>query len=86
MKSYRDKDKEDEFIDGVKIGIFIVLFVGLLLFLDRGIDTWRWNDGYCSCGGKWLYEQVIEDNNISGYLYRCNKCGKKIELDYYMTR
>ena len=86
MKSYRDRDKENEFIDGVKIGIFILLFVGLLFFLDRGIDTWRWNDGYCSCGGKWQYQQAVGHSYTTGHIYRCTKCGKKIELDYDMTR
>ena len=39
-----------------------------------------WNDGYCECGGHWVYEQAVGHQYHTTYIYRCDKCGKRIEI------
>ena len=47
----------------------------------------EWNNGICSkCGGQWSYQQIITRgryNERTHYIYKCNKCGRMIELDNY---
>ena len=43
-----------------------------------------WNDGYCECGGHWIYEQAVGHRVTTTYIYRCDKCGKIIEV-YYLA-
>lgn len=42
-----------------------------------------WNNGYCECGGHWVYEQAIGHYNSTSYLYRCDECGKTINIWKY---
>lgn len=37
-------------------------FIGILLallFILRMINATGWNNGHCSCGGKWVYQQAV---------------------------
>jgi hypothetical protein len=51
---------------GVLIGILFVL---------RAINECGWNDGYCSCGGRWVYQQAVGHRYETTYIYKCDKCG-----------
>lgn len=62
-------------IDLIFIGIILALLFILKMVIDSG-----WNNGYCSCGGKWVYQQAIGHRYETVYLYECNKCGKTIEF------
>lgn len=66
---------------GVGTSIAILVIVILLIFgVTVLINTSKWNNGRCFCGGEWVYDQAIGHNSWTGYLYHCNKCGKVIEL------
>lgn len=39
-----------------------LIFIGILLallFILRMINATGWNNGHCSCGGKWVYQQAV---------------------------
>jgi len=40
-----------------------------------------WNGGRCICGGTWEYEQAVGHRSDTSYIYVCNDCGKRIELN-----
>ena len=46
-------------------------------------DDDLWNNGYCSCGGQWEYEQAVGHRVSTSYIYRCDKCGNRIEISDY---
>lgn len=65
----------------VFIGIItiIVLLLGVSYFSYKE-DTKIWNNGYCTCGGKWEYQQAIGHQYNTAYIYKCDECGKIVEL------
>lgn len=61
----------------------ILITMGILiaiLFVCRVVDASGWNGGYCSCGGKWRYQQAVGHRYETMYLYECDKCGKAKEF------
>ena len=62
--------------DRAKIDLIALIILIILLFIFRGINDSGWNNGYCSCGGKWLYQQAIGHRYETVYLYECDTCGK----------
>lgn len=63
------------------IGILIVLLI-VTLIISRGCSSARYNNGICSrCGGKYVYQQAVGHEYFTRYIYRCEKCGKVIEVD-----
>ena len=59
----------------ILVGIIILGFGAL-----RCIDNNAWNDGYHSCGGKWVYEDAVGHAYNTTYLYKCDKCGEYHEF------
>ena len=40
------------------------------------------NDGICTkCGGQYEFVQAVGQKLDTSYIYKCNKCGKIIEVD-----
>ena len=75
-------DKEDVFTTLIAI-VFIIFVVGVLVFACRcenNEDKRDWNDGYCECGGHWEYEQSVGHQYRTSYVFKCDKCGKHIEI------
>lgn len=68
------------------INLLIIIFAIIILVLiivcslQYKKNESQWNNGYCSCGGHWEYEQTIEDEDNITYIYRCDNCGKTIEV------
>lgn len=62
-------------------GIFCIVIIALLVLVIRSIDNAKWNNGVCSCGGHYIYEQSVGHRYTSTHIYKCDKCGKIIELD-----
>ena len=62
-------------VDLIIIGVLLAL-----LFILRMINATGWNNGYCSCGGKWIYQQAIGHRYETVYLYECDNCGKTREF------
>ena len=67
------------------IGIVILLIgggIGLALLAEHQEDK-KWNDGYCSCGGKLQFEQVVGHAYTTTYMYSCEDCGNYVEFTTY---
>lgn len=64
------------------IAVAAALVIGAVTYL-RWEEEKDWNNGYCECGGHWVYEQVVGHAYSTSYLYRCDECGKTNELWKY---
>lgn len=60
------------------IGIIAVII--LLAKCSNNKDVLAWNNGYCECGGHWVYEQAVGHRMRTSYIYKCDKCGKILEV------
>lgn len=55
----------------IVLGILLVIF-GFL----RMAEEKTWNNGFCSCGGRWEYMHLIGHAYSTYHIYKCDKCGK----------
>lgn len=67
---------------------FILLLIAIailivLIFIENIIGSTQYNDGICSCGGIFKYEQAVGHRYQTTYLYICDKCGRIIEIPQY---
>jgi hypothetical protein len=60
--------------------VFIIALVIGLVKCSMNKDEKTWNNGCCECGGHWKYEQAVGHQYRTSYIYKCDKCGKHIEL------
>ena len=66
----------------LKIIAFIVVIVVAILGCTK-CDNDKWNDGQCpNCGTAWRYEQAVGHRYTTHYIYVCDTCGRRIEVDY----
>lgn len=63
--------------------VLLVVLVVALVSCGRNKDTAVWNNGYCTCGGHWRYEQAVGHQYGTSYIYKCDKCGSRVEIDRY---
>ena len=69
-------------IKGKLMGLALIIAIGLVMMLgSQVVDHIRWNNGRCSCGGRWVYVQAVGHQTTTGYLYECDECGKTREFD-----
>lgn len=61
----------------IPASIFLA-FIALLLVTKINL-TKEVKNG-CSCGGQYEYEQTIGHAYSTGYIYKCNNCGRIIEI------
>lgn len=69
----------------VSIGAIAVLIIVFLVgcFILRSCDKTEYNNGACQeCGGHLEYEQAVGHEYFTTYIYKCENCGKRIELNY----
>lgn len=73
-------NKETQWDGWIGPVIFIAIMV-LILIIIYSNDSSTWNDGYCSCGGKWEYRQAVGHQAGTNYIYKCDTCGKVHEFE-----
>ena len=64
--------------NNVELSLLVILL--LLLFICYAVNETKWNNGHCSCGGNWVYQQAVGHRANTTYLYKCDKCGKVYEF------
>lgn len=70
--------------DNIKLSIIIILICVALMVGCHIVDNISWNNGKCSCGGSWEYQQAVGHRYSTNYVYKCDKCGKIAEfMDNY---
>lgn len=79
-----------DYLQGIIISLVVVVLTILLIFgicafvssIISAHDDKNWNNGRCDiCGGAWQYEQAVGHRSSTSYIYVCDKCGKRIELN-----
>jgi len=74
---------KDTVFDIIQIIISIVFILGLIIGAvkcSKEQDEKEWNNGYCECGGHFEYEQAVGHQYSTSYIYKCDSCGKHIEV------
>lgn len=88
---------KDDFFEDIKerlfnssIPILFILLMIILFIADSKADKKAWNNGFCECGGRWEYVDILHNVNYvkdygyqdnKKYIYKCNKCGKMHEFN-----
>lgn len=77
--------KDEGLTDTIAIIIVIVMVFAIMAILQNITekrDIKKWNNGICTeCGGKYEYLEAVGHKYDTDFIYRCNQCGKIIELD-----
>ena len=77
------KDTVDIVFNIIEI-ILGIAFIGSMIFClvkcSKEREEKEWNNGYCECGGHFEYEQAIGHQYSTSYIYKCDSCGKHIEV------
>lgn len=61
--------------------LIIVITVGAIR-CDRVENDTKWNGGVCpNDGTKWTFVQAVGHRYSTYYIYACDHCGNKIEVD-----
>lgn len=63
-------------IGAIIIGILVVI----VAFMSAN-DEKKWNNGFCSCGGHWEYQQAVGHRYDTDYIYKCDTCGTIMEFE-----
>ena len=74
---------KDTVIELIWVLIGFALIIGIVIGVvkcSNTQDSAKWNGGYCECGGHWEYEQAVGHQYSTTYIYRCDNCGKRIEV------
>lgn len=77
MRYNNDNGTPFSFI-AILLAIIVILWV-----LDNVVSENQYNNGICSCGGTFKYEQAVGHRYETRYLYICDKCGRSIEISQY---
>lgn len=88
---------KDDFFEDIKerliyssIPILFILLMIILFIEDSKADKKAWNNGFCECGGRWEYVDILHNVNYvkdygyqdnKKYIYKCDKCGKMHEFN-----
>lgn len=65
------------------IGFILAVCIGVVK-CSREQDEKEWNNGYCECGGHFEYEQAVGHQYSTSYIYKCDNCGRRIEVSSTM--
>jgi hypothetical protein len=66
--------------------IFIIMF-GIHCKKEYNHMMAQWNNGICTeCSGEYEFYQAVGHRSYSTYVYKCNNCGKVLELDCIMKK
>lgn len=69
--------------DVFEITVYIVCIFSLIISVAKcsnDHDKKEWNNGYCECGGQYEYEQAVGHQFRTSYIYKCDNCGRRIEV------
>lgn len=75
---------DDNFYQLIVSGIMLAFIIGIFVVVTAiggAEDKKVWNNGYCECGGKWVYQQAVGHRCDTDYIYKCDKCGNIHEFE-----
>ena len=71
---YNDSDTK------IKTTLIALAVCIVIIIVCHLVNATKWNGGYCSCGGKWEYQQAVGHRYETMYLYQCDRCGRTEEF------
>lgn len=74
------ENKREDFITTIIMIGFAIFFVGVIVICIIFYKP-QHNHGICKCGGQYEFVQAVGHKFSTSYIYKCNKCGKIIEVD-----
>ena len=75
----RDEFEFNPLLAPIIVLVIAIIIIGIAVSANEG----QWNDGYCSCGGRWRYQDAVGHGYNTSYIYKCDQCGKVKE--FYST-
>lgn len=75
-----DSDDVSNIISIILFIMFIVILIVSAAKCSNDEYEKKWNNGYCECGGHWQYEQAVGHQYRTTYIYKCDNCGRRIEV------
>lgn len=74
-------ENRDEFeFNPLIIPVAMLVIIMAIIFITNAVNSSQWNDGYCSCGGRWRYQEAVGHRYSTTYIYKCDNCGKVKEF------
>ena len=74
------EDKCENLIASIIMASIIILFVAIAVIYIITYEP-QHNNGVCKCGGQYEFVQAVGHKFDTSYIYKCNECGKMIEVD-----
>lgn len=75
------KDKREDLIVTMIIVMITSFLIGVIVICIIFYKP-QHNHGICTdCGGQYEFVQAVGHHLDTSYIYKCNKCGKIIEVD-----
>lgn len=75
------EDKRENLIASIIMASIVIFFVGITVICIIFYKPQHNHDGICKCGGQYEFVQAVGHKFDTSYIYKCNKCGKIIEID-----
>ena len=67
--------------------VILLVIIITLWILENVASENLYNNGICSCGGTFKYEQAVSHCYETRYLYICDKCGRTVKtFQYYPSK
>lgn len=83
MLSINKTTKKSKIILKIIFGVIIGLIISYLMYDIITFNEKLYNNGECSCGGKYEIFDIEKTRYSNDYYYKCNNCNKVIHLDGY---
>lgn len=74
---------KDIVFDIIQLILSIAFLAGIIIGVvkcSKEQEEKEWNNGYCECGGHFEYEQAVGHQYRTSYIYKCDSCGRRIEV------
>ena len=66
--------------DKFNVALIMLVIIIIISFVINSANEGQWNNGYCSCGGRWRYQEAVGHSYSTTYIYKCDECGKMKEF------
>lgn len=76
------EDKSENLIASIIMASIIILFIIIAVICIISHKPQHINGICAECGGQYEFVQAVGHKYDTSYIYKCNECGKMIEIDY----
>ena len=83
MLNINKLQKKSSIILRVIFGVIVGIGISCLIYNVITFNQRLYNNGECSCGGKYEIFDIEQTRYSNDYYYKCSNCNKIIHLDGY---